>query len=167
MLKIVRTMNEIDVGQMLRVYRQSNRYNGIQNYPYQSVNMQFLMAQQDFLDYLKFFLDSPHSVYALWAPGGRYMAALRLEQYKDGILLSGLETAPEARRMGCATRLVCAVLEEFPMDAAYKLYSHVKRDNCISIHIHRKCGFDKILDHAVLIDGSISFAYYTFCYTVK
>ena len=36
-----------------------------------------------------------------------------------------------------------------------KVYSHISRDNAPSIAAHTACGFQKILDHAIYLDGSV------------
>ncbi len=37
-----------------------------------------------------------------------------------------------------------------------KIYSHIARDNIASVRLHRSCGFEKLLDHAVYVDGSVT-----------
>ena len=80
------------------------------------------------------------------------MAALRLQRWNDGWLLEGLQTHRDHRRKGYAKALITAVLEELQLD---KIYVHIQRDNIPSIALHQACGFQKILDHAVYLDGSV------------
>jgi L-amino acid N-acyltransferase YncA len=36
------------------------------------------------------------------------------------------------------------------------VYSHIERNNLASVRAHEKCGFKKITNFAVLLDGSVS-----------
>lgn len=92
---------------------------------------------------------------------GEYISALRLEPYKDGLLLEALETAPRHRRKGYGYQLLKAVLNAFP---DRKIYSHVSKRNVPSLAIHEKCGFRKISDAAAYIDGSVNERAVTLCY---
>lgn len=123
-----------------------------------------LQAEQDFYDYTQAFFREYGGTYALWVKDGRYYSALRLEPYNDGLLLSGLETAQEARGKGYATELVRAVLERLSQTDHKRLYSHVRKNNIPSLKIHNCCGFQRILEHAVYVDGSVYHNSCTFCY---
>lgn len=106
---------------------------------------------QDFYAFLKedFF---PNGICCVWEENGRYVAALRLQPWRDGWLLEGLQTHRDHRGKGYATRLVSAALETLKME---KVYSHIRRDNAPSIALHTACGFHKILDYATYLDGSV------------
>ena len=110
-----------------------------------------LQEGQDFYGFLSedFF---PDGICCVWEKKGRYVAALRLQKWKDGYLLEGLQTHRDHRRKGYAKALITAVLEELQLD---KIYVHIQRDNIPSIALHQACGFQKILDHAVYLDGSV------------
>ena len=89
-------------------------------------------------------------MYALWVENGKYVSALRLEPYEDGLLLEALETIPSQRRKRYAQQLIRAVQAQFPQ----KIYSHISKKNTASLMVHQKCGFVQILDYAKYIDGS-------------
>lgn len=110
-----------------------------------------LQEGQDFYGFLSedFF---PDGICCVWEENGRYVAALRLQRWNDGWLLEGLQTHRDHRRKGYAKALITAVLEELQLD---KIYVHIQRDNIPSIALHQACGFQKILDHAVYLDGSV------------
>ena len=91
---------------------------------------------------------------------GKYICALRLEPYCDGLLLEALETAPAYRRRGYAEKLILAAIAHF---AGKKLYSHVSKRNVPSLCVHEKCGFRRILEYAVYIDGSVNQRSCTLC----
>lgn len=155
MLKIITSMKELDFGQLASVYDESICKNGSENYSNESENVQYLQAKQDFYAYLNMFFAQKDSALCVWEAEGVYKAALRLEPYRDGVLLAGLETAPDARRMGFGKRLVNAVVDKVGNSVHLPLYSHVDKSNSASVLLHRACGFEKILDYGVYSDGSV------------
>lgn len=151
MLKIIDSADQLPYGQIMDIYECSNRDKGRCNHPQLAESEQLLLAEQDFYAYLQDVLNRRLAIIALWLAEGRIVAALRLEKYRDGLLLAGLETAPAERRKGYASALVCAVVNHFPN---CKIYSHIFDVNYASAALHIKCGFHKIADMAVLLDGS-------------
>ena len=157
MLSVVRAYRELNMDALMQIYEQSNMEQGAEADRSLSGNACLLRGEQLLRDYLRstFFLDNAAFI-ALWSAGGRPVSVLRVESYHDGLILTGLETAPEARGKGYAKALVNAVIR-YLMDSAYTvLYSHVRKDNSISMSVHKDCGFVKIKDHAVYLDGSVS-----------
>lgn len=151
MLYLAKSLQQLHFGKLMEVYTESN-----------AEKAGLLQAEQDFYQYLRdCFFTTPGAVYAVWQEQGTYVSALRLEPYKDGLLLAALETAPEHRRRGFACRLIRAVLTEF---AENKIYSHVSKRNLPSLAVHEKCGFQKISDSAAYIDGSVNERAITLCY---
>lgn len=66
------------------------------------------LAEEDFREYLsQVFFAAEGAAYFILEEAGRYVSALRLEPYEDGLLLEALETAPEERRKGYAAHLIC------------------------------------------------------------
>ncbi len=154
MLHLANSLQQLCFGDLMEVYIEGNLEKAVQS--------GLLRAEQDFYQYLKeCFFSTPRAVYAIWEEQGEYISALRLEPYKDGLLLAALETAPKHRRKGCATRLIQAVLTRFEDE---KIYSHVNKDNAASLAVHEKCGFQKISDTATYLDGSVSAQSVTLCY---
>lgn len=166
MLKIVYSMKELDFRQLCGVYVQSNSERGARDYPKYSAGEQIIFAEQDFFQNLQCFLLDGKAFYAIWAPAGRYVSALRMEPYLDGFLLEGLETVPSARRNGYARDLIHAVLSYMEEQGNKTVYSHVNKKNRASIAVHLTCGFTKWLKYANYVDGSVSFNAYTLKYIV-
>lgn len=161
MLKIAEKLNELDFGQLMAVYEEGNLENGAEFWPELPRGQQILRAEQDFYQYLReCFFTTEGAIYALWEIDGKYVSALRLEPYQDGLLLEALETAPEHRHKGYASKLIRAVLEQVTNQ---KVYSHVSKRNAASLRTHEKCGFNRILEHAVYADGSVLTSSCTFC----
>lgn len=156
MLKITKTMGELNTEQLIEVYAESIRENT------ERFSMNQHQGENAFLNYLsEDFFQQKDAIYALWEADGIYRAALRLELYRDGLLLEALETAPNVRRRGYATKLLQAILQHTD---GKPVYSHINKRNKASMELHRKCGFTVIADSAHLLDGTISQNYYTLCY---
>lgn len=167
MLRIATSMGALDFGQLCHVYRQSSEEKGAQDYPDLDVGLQVLRAEQDFYEYLQCFLKEPDAFYAVWIDDDRYVSALRIEPYKDGVLLEGLETAPDARRNGYAAALIYATCSYLAEHGSVTVYSHVHKKNAASIAVHRNAGFEICADHAVFVDGSVFQNAYTLQLKIK
>ena len=153
MLLICRKLRELDFGQLMSVYVESNRENGEEFWPALPNGQQILQAEQDFYQYLReCFFTTEGAFYGVLVEKGQYVSALRLEPYRDGLLLEALETAPEHRQKGYAKELIRAVLEQ---PEVHKVYAHVHKGNRASIRAHLGCGFVRSLEYAVYVDGSV------------
>ena len=103
----------------------------------------------------------PGGICCLWEEKGRYVAVLRLQPWKDGWLLDGLQTHRDHRRKGYAKALVLASLENVNTQ---KVYVHIQRQNAASIALHTACGFRKICTYATYLDGSVYYTSDTYLY---
>ena len=168
MLKIINTISQLKFSKLMCVYSEGNLLNGSERYPYLSQESQIREVEQDFYNYLnEVFFRIEGAFYALWEVDGSYLAALRMEPYRDGWLLCALETALAVRRRGYATLLVSSVLKYLSQREEMKIYSHVSKRNLPSIATHAKCGFHIHSDCAVYLDGSVHHNCYTFVYDNK
>lgn len=98
------------------------------------------------------FFRTPEARYCLWREGDQVVCALRIEPYLDGYLLNGLQTHPDHRGRGYATQLMGYVL----CLSNKPVYSHIDPKNLPSVAVHKKYGFRKIKDTAVLLDGTVT-----------
>ena len=154
MLIIAKNLKGLSFGALMNVYEESNRENAAEFWPDMSVGQRLLQAEQEFYQYLQEgFFTVQEAKYCIWQISGKYVSALRLEPYRDGWLLEALETAPDQRRKGYAEALIRAVLERC---GNTKIYSHVGKHNEASLRVHEKCGFQRILEYAVYVDGSVN-----------
>ena len=163
LLERIKRLSDLRFGELMAVYEEGNRENGALSYPNLSEGQQILCAEQDFYQFLSDFLKTAYSCYFVLSDDGHYVAALRLEPYKDGLLLEALETKPGRRRMGYGQRLIMQTLEQIKTET-HCVYSHISKKNLPSIRVHEKCGFQRILNEAVYIDGSVNDRAYTYCY---
>ncbi len=157
MIHVIKSISQLNIAQLLMVYEESNRKNGSEKYRNYSAERQLALAEDDLVDYLRndFFRQSD-AFCGVWVADGLYKSALRIESYLDGVLLHALETAPDARKMGYAYSLVSSVLEYLRQEGYGVVYSHIHKRNSPSIRLHEKCGFRKITDSAVLLDGTVT-----------
>lgn len=163
MLLVARKMKELNFPQLMDVYVEGNEENGAAFWPEESPERQLQLAEEDFRSFLvDTFFQTVGAVYCVWQAQGRYTAALRLEPYRDGWLLEGLETAPAQRRKGYAQALMQSVLL---LPEYGKVYSHVAKGNAASLKVHQNCGFQRISEQAVYIDGSVDERCCTLCYS--
>lgn len=153
MLRVFSSFCNLDFADLMAVYEESNRANGAENWPNESTGTQILFAEQEFRQYLReIFFKTSGAVYCTWIASGKYVSAMRLEPYRDGMLLEALETAPDSRGKGYAQSLIRDFVSRYPG----KIYSHIHKQNTPSIRVHLKCGFRKIADNAVYVDGSFT-----------
>lgn len=146
----------------MNVYLEANLENGKEQYPFESANGQLRRTEEDFYQYLNaVFFRQEDSFYCIWEEKCSYLTALRLEPYRDGVLLCALETAPGARNQGYGTKLVRTVIEYLSRYGSGVIYSHVSKKNPASLSLHKKCGFKSIKDYAVYSDGSILHSHIT------
>lgn len=164
MLIVCEKLKDIRFGQLMAVYEEGNLENGQDLYPDLSSGEQLLRAEQDFYQYLQdVFYKTEGAFYCLLEENGSYVSALRLEPYRDGLLLEALETVPKQRKKGYASQLIRQVLQMERLQGK-KIYSHVSKGNEASLRTHRACGFEIISDRAVYVDGSVNDRCYTLCY---
>ncbi len=160
MLLLAKKCSELNFSQLMAVYEEGNLENARMFWQELSEAELLLRAEESFYSYLQGdFFRTRGAYYAIWEENGRYCSALRIEPYQDGVLLEALETRPDCRRRGYAAMLMQAVLAQ----ETRKIYSHVGKKNIASLRTHEKCGFRKLLDHAVYIDGSVSSNAFTLC----
>lgn len=164
LLLVVEKMGDLNFRQLMDVYQEGNLEDAAEFFPNVPENQWPLLAEQSFYQYLReIFFATEGALYAIWVVEGRYVSALRLEPYQDGLLLEALETAPQLRNRGYACALIRAAL---CYAAGTKVYSHVSKKNYASLAVHKKCGFHRIAEHAVYADGSVLQSSCTLCTSV-
>ena len=165
MLKIVTTISELNIEDFLGVYREDILENGARFFPELSGADLLRKSEDSFLSYLREdFFRQMDAFYALWVLESRYVAALRIEPYADGLLLEALSTASCDRRKGYGYALVSQTLQYLRSSAYKVVYSHINKKNIPSLELHKKCGFQQFSDSAKYIDGTVTQNSCTMCY---
>ena len=161
-LIVAKSLRDLSFGKLMDVYAEGNLENGRDLWPDEPEGRQIALAEQEFYQYLQqVFFRTKDTRYLILEDSGRYISALRLEPYQDGLLLEALETAPAYRQKGYGAHLTQVAIETV---GTTKVYSHVAKRNTASLRTHEKCGFVKILDHAVYADGSVNDVCCTLCH---
>ena len=164
MLILAKSIRELRFSELMQVYEQSNR-EAAEDRKHLPPLFALQLAEQDHRQYLQeVFFPTPGALCCIWEENGHYVSALRLEPYRDGLLLTALETAPAHRGSGYAAALIRAVQNHLVQDGAVKLYSHVSKRNAPSLRTHEKCGFRIVSDHAVYLSGSVDYRCCTLLY---
>lgn len=164
MLIMATSLRQLRFSELMEVYADSNEEKA-SDWPNLPRGFAVQLAEQEFRQYLQeVFFRTPGAVCAVWEINGKYVSALRLEPYQDGLLLEALETAPGARKKGYAASLIREVQKELAASGAVKLYSHIGKRNMASLKTHDACGFRQISDCAVYINGSVDYQCGTFLY---
>ena len=159
MLRVYSSMADLPFGKLMDIYTQSNCVQS-QQLTFGAGDDRSILAEQEFYAYLRqCFFTLPGARYFLWEEQGRAVSAVRCEGYRDGVLLTALETAPDCRGKGHATALLQAVLQQLDKG---KIYVHIHIENKASLIVHLRCGFTKVKSGARLLDGSYSRNYDTY-----
>ena len=153
MLKILHNICDLDFSQILDVYGET--VDRATERAGQS------LVEQSLYDDLSLFLTERNTACYVWMVKGRYTSCVRSELYADGILLTCLETAPEARRRGYAASLLKEVIALAREQARLPIYVHIHNKNEPSITLHKQLGFCLDADYARLVDGTVSRSYCT------
>ena len=163
MLKVIRSMAELHFGNLMEIYAQSNEEHG-KYWSGEQKDRCIALAEQEFYAYLRqCFFTLPDSRYFLWEVCGKPVSAVRCESYRDGFLLTALETDPCYRGEGHATALLEAVLCYLEKK---NIYAHIHHNNTASVSVHLKCGFEKVSTGARMLDGSYSTEYDTYLWNL-
>ena len=153
MLTLAVSLRMLRFSELMEVYSETNSKEAENRFG-DPAGFGLQQVEQDFRAYLQHvFFRTKGAVYALWEYSGRYVCALRLEPYRDGLLISALETHPGFRRRGYACSLITQIQNAFPQGT--KLYSHVEKRNIPSMRVHEQTGFQCISNQAVYLDGSV------------
>lgn len=153
MLVIAESMQELHWEAICQIYKEGFSLRGEKAYPFLSENERILRAQEDTYHYLRDeFYSLKGAYYAFWVEDDRWICALRMRPYQNGMLMDALETAPAFRNQGFARKLLREVLLQLPPDIY--VYSRILRRNKASVRVHLQCGFQKHKPFAVFLDGS-------------
>lgn len=162
MLLVANRLSDISFGKLMEVYEEGNLEKAKSIYGNLDINAAIIQVEQDFYGYLRdVFFKTPGAYYLIWEEHGKYISALRLEPFEDGLLLEALETRPDSRGKGNGKRLVCLASDR----STVPVYSHVNKNNTASLRTHEVCGFKRVYEWARLIDGTFAPYCCTFLYS--
>lgn len=97
--------------------------------------------EENFVTYLRTFLEKDENRYYVLEIEGAWVSALRLTKIRDFYYLEALETAPEHRRKGYGVELLKEVGRLLSTRGKVIIRDNVSKRNLPSLAIHKKCGF--------------------------
>ena len=161
MLFVIHSFFDVDFKGIQLVYAQTIQDIAQDRYADSGGIMAISRAEEQILEDLRNFFSQKYATLYVWAPEGLPVASLRIEQFEDGLLLSCLETAPDARGKGYATTLIRHALRDLSRKGHLSVYSHIAHGNYASYHVHEANGFRVIKNSARLLDGTVTTKYDT------
>ena len=143
LLKIV-SFEGIHGRKLMDLYQEGNIENAEFFYPdMEDRALALQKCEEDFLEFVRTkFFRREGSEYWILEEGGVWVSALRLNRIEAGhYYIEALETHPEYREKGYATRLLGGVIENLKSRGPFRLSDCVSKKNEPSVRTHRKCGF--------------------------
>lgn len=144
MLLKITEYRDLDKRKLMDVYSESNFENTDYFYPDETdKDLAVRMVEEGFLAFLKddFFSD-PGASYWILEENGVWISALRINRIQPGLYyLEALETHPDHRIKGYASRLLSGVIDSLKQEGPFRLCDCVSKKNLASLKTHEKCGF--------------------------
>ena len=143
LLKITRFC-DLDTRALMDVYAESNLENTDYFYPDETDKAEAVRkVEEGFLNILRTeFFSREGSTYWVLAEEGLWISACRISPIRPGLFyLEALETCPDRREKGYASRLLADVLDEMKKEGPFRLCDCVGKRNAASLKTHEKCGF--------------------------
>lgn len=147
MLIEITSYNDIDTRKLMDLYMEGNMENVDYFYPNKADKDAALsLVEENFLKFLKTdFFERPISTYYILEEDGVWVSALRLSLVEDfqcrRYYLEALETRPDSRLKGHASRLLDEVVANLKAKGSFVLCDCVSKRNEPSLRTHLKCGF--------------------------
>lgn len=144
MIYNITTMDKIDKRKLMDIYREGNMENTDYFYPEIADKEQAVAkVESDFLKYIETdFLSSSGNVYWVLEENAVWVSALRLYRVDNALYyIEALETHPDFRGQGHASKLLDSVINELKKQGSFRLCDCVSKKNTASIRTHEKCGF--------------------------
>lgn len=159
MLLIAHSLKELSFDKLMELYKSDNLERASKEYPNLSPYRGLERIEDEFYSYLQDgFFRQRGARYFILMEEDRYISAMRIEPYLDGVLINALETALDYRRQGYGELLFRQSLSLLNNEGAGKVYSHIYRNNKASSNLHKKCGFTLAYPYARFLDGTTSSA---------
>lgn len=144
MLHIITTYADLDGPRLMAVYAESNLENTDYFFPDMADKaMAVQKVEEGFLQFLRDeFFTGPGPGYYVLEEAGAWVSALRLSEVQPKVFyLEALETRPDRRRQGCASRLLREVLDYLKSKGSFRLCDCVDKQNEPSVRTHLASGF--------------------------
>ena len=144
MLRKISEYRELDPRKLMDVYAESNRENTEYFFPDEpDKDTAVQKVEAGFLEFLRSdFFRQTEAAYWILEEDGTWVSALRTCRIREGLYyLEALETSPDCRGMGYASKLLSCVTEALKKEGRFRLCDCVGKKNTASLRTHEKCGF--------------------------
>lgn len=134
----------LDTGKLMKIYTEGNYENTDYFFPDETDKETALKkVEAGFTEFLRDgFFTQDGAVCWVLEEEGAWVCALRICKVPDGVYyLEALETPPELRGKGYATKLLSGVLDAMKQEGPFRLCDCVSKRNAASLRTHEKCGF--------------------------
>lgn len=149
MLYKITSMDHIDKRKLMDLYYEGNLENTDFFYPEITDKKQAVeKVEKRFLHFIDTeFLSSTNNTYWVLEEHAVWVSALRLYRIDENLYyMEALETHPDFRRQGYASKLLTSVIEELKKQGPFRLCDCVSKKNIASVKTHKKCGFIIVSD---------------------
>ena len=140
---------DLDERKLMDVYAESNFENTDYFFPDETDKaVAVRKVEEGFCGFLKdeFYANAGNAYWVL-EENGIWICALRLNLIEKGFYyLEALETKPDCRKQGYATKLMNGVIEELKSEGSFRICDCISKKNIASIRTHEKCGFRIVSD---------------------
>ena len=139
------TMNEKEMYYMVHnVYSEASYEIAKDKHPeMQDLEEAIQEEEQYFVEkFLGKFMSKNENTYYVWEENGVWVSALRLTKLDGFYYMEALETAPEERGKGYATKLISETIDLLRSRGEVIIRSNVGKKNNVSHATHLKCGFE-------------------------
>lgn len=156
MIRIIDSLQQLDFFKLTELYSEDIEHDRWIYYPHLEYFEGIRQTEMGLYAYLRDCFFTENKGYFILNEEQRdYVSGVRFEPYRDGLLLNALMTAPSYRGMGYASMLLTYAFSHIDVACNGPVYSHVYMKNLPSVYLHEKFGFRKMLDYAILLDGSV------------
>lgn len=140
-------LGELDMRRFLDIYEESTRENCEIFFPEDEPEAALIKGEAAFRDYLAEFFAEPGNTCWVLEEDGIWVSALRLSLIEEGFYyLEALETRPDSRMKGYASKLIGEVVGRLKELGPFRICDCVSKRNIPSIKTHLGCGFTIVSD---------------------
>ena len=139
----------LDARKLMDIYAESNLENTDYFYPDETdKDAAVKKVEAGFMDFLQNdFFKQEDATYWILEDEGNWLCAARTCKIKSGLYyLEALETRPDLRGKGYASRLLSSLLDVLKEEGSFCLCDCVSKKNIASLKTHEKCGFQIVTD---------------------
>ena len=124
------------------IYIEGSMENAREKYP-DAADLSTAIKEEEasFVDFLQDFFSHPENAYYVLEEDHMPVSAARLSKIDNFYYLEALETSPNYRKKGYASRLLTEIISFLHKQGSVDIRDCVSKTNTASLATHKKCGF--------------------------